>query len=300
MKLNKLIAVLIIIFFVSVSMTFAQQKPAERARVPLTNPNKPVMLEVSLHNGSITVKGYSGKEVIVEAVASTRAIKESNEERLTRAYVRAAVRVRGRDQESAEAKKKKTTGMKKLQTHNIGLTIEEQNNKVEISVNSLRRTVDLTIQVPFNTSMELGTHRNGFISVENVSGDLEINNHFGDIRLMRIKGSVVAHSHSGEINATIDRLTANKPTSFSTWQGDIDVSFPAATKANLKMKTTRGDIYSDFNVKMVPYSEKKDDTRKDGKYKISFNQGMMGQINGGGQEIQFKTYNGDIYIRKAK
>ena len=137
--------------------------------------------------------------------------------------------------------------------------------------------------------------------MENITGDLEINNHYGSIRLMRIKGSVVAHTHAGEITATFASLAANKPSSLSSWRGDIDITLPAATKANLKMKSTRGDIYSDFNVKMVPYSDKKEERkRKEGKYRISFNQGMMGKINGGGQEIKFQTYNGDIYIRKAK
>ncbi len=301
MKLNKLIAVFIIIFFVSLTLTFAQQKPAERARVPLTNSSKPVMLDVSLHNGSITVKGYSGKEVIVEAIARTVAIKGERELRVAREYSRVAARLAGEKSAKKEDLKKKTTGMKKLQTHSINLTIEEEDNKVEISVDSLRKTVDLIIQVPYKTSMELGTHRNGQISVENVTGDLEINNHFGSIQLTKIKGSVVAHSHSGGITVTFDRLASTKPTSLSTWRGDIDITLPSATKANLKMKSTRGDIYSDFNVKMVPYSDKKEDAkRKEGKYKISFNKGLMGAINGGGQEIHFKTYNGNIYIRKRK
>ena len=37
-----------------------------------------------------------------------------------------------------------------------------------------------------------------------------------------------------------------------------------------------------------------------GKYRISFDRFLTGSINGGGPEITFNTFNGDIYIRKGK
>ena len=44
-----------------------KEEPPDRAVVPLTDPSKPAKLEVSIMRGSITVKGYQGKEIIVEA-----------------------------------------------------------------------------------------------------------------------------------------------------------------------------------------------------------------------------------------
>ena len=40
--------------------------------------------------------------------------------------------------------------------------------------------------------------------------------------------------------------------SFSTMNGDIDVSLPADTKARVKMKADNGEIYSDFEVQQEP------------------------------------------------
>ena len=38
--------------------------------------------------------------------------------------------------------------------------------------------------------------------------------------------------------------------SFSTLNGDVDVTLPADTKARFKMRTDFGDIFTDFDVKM--------------------------------------------------
>src|SRR5437016_176301 len=40
--------------------------------VPLSDPSRPARVEASLVNGGITVKGYDGKEVVVEARARNR------------------------------------------------------------------------------------------------------------------------------------------------------------------------------------------------------------------------------------
>jgi DUF4097 and DUF4098 domain-containing protein YvlB len=42
-----------------------------------------------------------------------------------------------------------------------------------------------------------------------------------------------------------------------------------------------------------------DNRGKGGKYKVKIDKNVRGTINGGGQEIQFKNFNGNIYIRKA-
>jgi DUF4097 and DUF4098 domain-containing protein YvlB len=84
--------------------------------------------------------------------------------------------------------------------------------------------------------------------------------------------------------------------------GKIDVAFPPSLKANLVMRTDNGEIFSDFDVQLQANASKPtvEDTRgKGGKYKIKLDKAVYGTINGGGPEIQFKGFNGDIYIRKS-
>ena len=60
---------LTIVLFVFASLTFAQKSQVDRVSVPLTDPSKPAFIDISIMSGSITVRSYSGKEVIVEATS---------------------------------------------------------------------------------------------------------------------------------------------------------------------------------------------------------------------------------------
>ncbi len=52
----------------------AKEETPDRAVVPLSNPAKPAKIEVTVMRGSITVKGYQGKEIIVEARVREKAL----------------------------------------------------------------------------------------------------------------------------------------------------------------------------------------------------------------------------------
>ncbi len=53
-----------------------KEETPDRAVVPLSNPTKPARIEVSVMRGSITVKGYQGKDIIVEARVREKALAE--------------------------------------------------------------------------------------------------------------------------------------------------------------------------------------------------------------------------------
>jgi DUF4097 and DUF4098 domain-containing protein YvlB len=138
--------------------------------------------------------------------------------------------------------------------------------------------------------------------IENIAGEIEANNYNGKITLTGISGSVVAHTYNGEVTVSFTQIDPDKPMSFSTWNGDVDVTFPAMVKADVKMKSERGEVYSDFDiqVKQTPQKVVEDEREEGGGFRISFEKAIYGSINGGGPEYQFKTYHGDIFIRKAK
>ena len=268
--------------FLLCALAHGQQAGTDKVTVPLTDPARPVFLKIGLLSGGITVKGYAGKDVIVEAV--THAEDGEDEE----------------DSDSATKRK----GLKRIPNSSTGLTIEEDDNTVFVS-NSGRwgsRRIDLNIQVPVNCSMKLSTVNEGDIDVSGVKGELDINNTNGSVTLKDIAGSVVAHALNGNILVTMPSVNADKPMSFSSLNGEIDVTFPSTLKANLQIDDDQGEIYSDFDMQLekskpvVEESSKK----KGGKFKVSMDKGMKGTVNGGGQEIQFKNYNGNIYIRKGK
>ncbi|HEY5615230.1 MAG TPA: hypothetical protein VIL52_04345 [Bacteroidota bacterium] len=262
---------------------FAQENPVDKINVPLSDPSRPVKLEVGIMNGSITVKGVQGlKEVIVEA--ATR-YKEHRRDR-----------DRDRDTERPD-------GLRRIQNTTTGLSVEEDNNHVDVSTGMAghSRTIDLTIQVPINTTMELSTINDGDVFVENIVGDLEISNTNGKVTAEKISGSAVIHALNGNIVVTFIKVNQQNPMSFSSMNGKIDLTFPGDIKASVFMKNVQGEIYTDFDMNVEQSALRKEEGEGSrGRFQYSFERGMKGAINGGGLEIQVSNYNGDVYIRKGK
>jgi hypothetical protein len=298
--MNKtLISLGLIIFLVTAGAAFsAQEKPAERVVVPFSNPAKPGVVEIDTMRGSITVKAYQGKEVIVEARVREKAVTE--ESAVARTWREAR---RETEREVREEKPgRDTTGMKLIQAATSGLTVEEADNVVSVDVESWKMAVDLVVQVPATCSLTLSNQMGGTISVAGVSGDFEVENMSGAIDLQGISGTVVADTMNGEIKVAFARISQDKPMSFSTMNGDIDITLPADTKASFKLKSDRGNIYSDFdmNIRETSQKQEEDNRKEGGKYRITFEKTIVGTINGGGVELTFNTFQGDIYIRKAQ
>src|SRR6266853_2289908 len=266
------------VFSILAGPWLAAQGADNRVTVPLSDPTRPVKLRAHLVSGSITVKGGDVKEIVVEAKARH---EESRGE--GRAEGRAA-------------------GMKHIPMTSTGLNIEAENNEVRVSTDSYQRTIDLTITVPTHTSLSLHTVNDGNILVSGVDGELDINDVNGDVDLKNIGGSAVAHALNGHVVATFNRVDLTKQMAFSSLNGDIDVTFPADLKANVSLRTDNGEVYSDFDIKVqpnMPQQTVEDDRGRGGKYRMKVDKNVRGTINGGGQEIQFKNFNGNIYIRKA-
>jgi DUF4097 and DUF4098 domain-containing protein YvlB len=252
-----------------------------RVTVPIADPSRPVQLRAHLLNGSITVKGADVKEIIVESKARD-----------------------GGDEDEPELKRDggRSSGLKRIPMASSGLSIDSDNNVVRISTDSVRHTSDLVITVPVRTSASLHTVNNGNIVVSGIDGELDVNNVNGSVTLKNISGSVVAHALNGQVLVTFNRADA-KPMAFSSLNGDIDVTFPASLKATLSMRTDNGEVYSDFDVQLAnstPAQQVVEDERgRGGKYRVKVDKTVRGTINGGGPEIQFKNFNGNIYIRRA-
>jgi DUF4097 and DUF4098 domain-containing protein YvlB len=270
-----------VVLLVTASAIFPQTKSGDRLSVPLSDPGRPAFLKAGLISGGIMVKGSSGKEVIVEA--KTR--EEDEEERDS-------------DREA------KARGLHRIPNTSSGLSVEEEDNTVTVGVGmrGMSRTMDLTIEVPTNTSMKLSTVNEGDIDVSNVKGDLEVSNTNGSITLSEVNGSAVLDALNGKIAVSFSGVNPEKSMSFSSLNGDIDITFPSALKATVRIKTEQGEIYSDFDIKMGNSTTKLGDNDREarGRHRVELERMMTGTINGGGPEMLFKTLNGDIYIRKGK
>jgi hypothetical protein len=263
----------------------------DKLTVQLSDPTRPATLRVGILNGSIVVQGGSGKDVVVE----TRVRKEKEP-----GYV---YEYDESDDEDNKRRRSSKQGLRLIPNNTSGLTVEEEDNEVIVSTGwrAGARTLELHIMVPTNCSMKLSTVNDGDIEVSDVTGDLEINNTNGSVTLNRINGSVVAHALNEPLRVTFLKVNPQKSMSFSSLNGDVDVTFPADLKATFNMKSEQGEIYSDFDLDIEKTTSRVEEKGKQkGRYKVSIERALKGKVNGGGQEILFKNYNGNIYIRKAK
>jgi hypothetical protein len=274
----------------ALTAALAQNTDSEKIQIPLSQPNKPGTLQASLLNGSIMVSGHKGKDVVISY--STRDGKN---------------RSRTRDRDESE-------GLRRIPNNNTGLEVREENNTVTVKTGAFNRTVDLQIQVPYDFSVKLKTLNDGVLLVEDVNGELDLDNLNGNITLRNITGSASVSTLNGDILASFKKVTPNMPMAFSSLNGKIDVTLPPAAKFNAKLKSDNGEIFTDFDMAMDKGSKGlQPEENKSGAgpnrlrgndnppgTRVYVDKWLNGKINGGGPDILFKNFNGNIYIRKSK
>ena len=241
--------------------------------IPFRDPNGAKTLKVSLENGSVTVRGYEGKDALIETGG----------------------RINGHERRPSHVPE----GMHRIDNMSMGLDVTEDNNT--ITVVGGNNTGHVTIQVPVQTSLVLRSVNGGSIEVENISGSIDANHTNGGIKITNVSGSVLANTTNGKVTVALNKVSPDKAMSFTSFNGTVDVTLPGDVKANVMMKTDNGDIWTDFDIKLTASGKPpvvEDNRNKNGKYKVHLDRAMYGTINGGGPEMQFVTFNGSILIHK--
>jgi hypothetical protein len=275
MKRIKITSVILVVMLL-VTNLYAQSDSDQQLTVPLSNPGKPYTLKVQLVQGSIKVISYEGKDIVINVS----------------------------DPESNDNEKKERTnqgGMRRIYSAgSYEISAKESDNTVTVTSNSPLKTLNLQLKIPQDVKLKVSTVNNGIIEVENVKGELEVNNTNGAIKLINISGSVVANTINGNVTVSFLSVDPKAPMAFSTLNGDVNVTFPADTRANLKLKTDYGEIYSDFDIDIDKTQPKATKTNEANMYKIKMEGWVQGKINGGGPEMLMKNMHGNIYVKKGR
>ena len=206
----------------------AAQDNQQHVTVPFRDPAGAKKLEVSLPTAvsNLTVRGVQRNDVEIDF--------SGNGFRLNR----------GQSEPPA--------GMHRL-GGNAPLGVTQDNNVVRVGGGGMfGGPSEISIQVPIQTAVTIAMSLGGKVTIENVAGEIDVSHLNGEITITNASGPVVAHSTNGKITASLTRLAAGKSMSFSTFNGDIDVTLPSDSKATLKARADNGDIFTDFDVKLSP------------------------------------------------
>lgn len=242
---------------------------AQRLTVPITDPSRPISVHVALFTGGLVLEAHDGNQVEIEV--SSAGEPEQQE---------------------------RSDGMRVIPNRSLGLTVEELDNTVSIKSDFSSKLDRLVVKMPRHASVSASTVQGGDIVAHGIEGELEFSAVSGSITATDVGGSVVAHSTSGDIKVSFTTVQAGKSMSFVTFDGDVDVTFPGDFKADVRLSTGKGKVYTDFNFDLVPLESKIKSERSDKTYRVQLDQEVRARIEGGGPEMHFKTWNGDIFIRK--
>jgi hypothetical protein len=243
---------------------------AEQLVLSLSRPTEPGVLILQHHKGRVRVTGYDGEVVVVNAA------------------------LRYPDTTGAG------TDVRPLPGQALKLHALEKNNVVTISTNSHERTIDLEIRVPHSFSLHIEKYDSGTVSAYYLRGEIEITSAAGGVHLTDITGSAVISTVDGDIFLRFAEVTPHVPMAFTSVGGNIDVAFPRNLSAVVKMRTDHGEIMSDFDIETARRRSETEVSQSTGIRRAFLEQWTHGTIGGGGPQLLFRSYHGNIIIRKVR
>lgn len=199
--------------------------------------------------------------------------------------------------EEKKAKEDKMKGMKAVYAGGVdntgfGLSVEKDGDVLKIKdLKSWMQRGSVTITVPQTMNVMLDCGNLGRADVEGFTSEVEVNANVGHINLSNVTGPVTAHTSTGAITVKFSNVNQSSPISISSSTGDVDVSLPISTKADLELNSSMGTIYTDFDLE-VP--------REDGMKRIGAIRKIESKLNNGGVKISLRSSTGNVYLRKAK
>ncbi len=206
--------------------TDSERKTLSPARLKFSDPAKPGKLRLRVRWGDITVTGAN-----TQAVTIVSNIKSKQ-----------------------QAQAKNSSGLRRLDSETT-YTATEKDNVITIELGgdtpNPSAGATLAITTPRNTSVVVENTFGGRVDVKNIEGDADIRSLNGEVTLDQIAGSALVETMNGEIHATFVKVAEGKPLSFTSMNGEVDVSIPADTKANVRLRTQNGAVLTDFDEKAL-------------------------------------------------
>ena len=172
----------------------------------------------------------------------------------------------------------------------IGLSVVDKGNVIEVQQLKKMDGPDIKILVPKGVTVYY-SHTSPYgsdVKFKNVESEIEVSTVHSGVFLDNVTGPVDVKTVHGEIEATFGANMKN-PISIISVHGHVDVSMPVATKANLKLGTTWGEIFVDPDFKI--------DIERSGNM-VKYSDNVTGKINGGGLDITLSSTHDNVYLRK--
>lgn len=201
-----------------------------------------------------------------------------------------------RDSEDGSRKDERSKGMRKISASgkqdNTGFGLSAQGMDDRVVIEQVGKgDGKLLIQVPNDAVVEVvqSTWRGGGFDAKNFSGELDVSMAYHHVNLTNCYGPLSINTIYGGVDATFSAGPPKEDIHLHSTYGNVDITLPNNTAANLRLKTSYGSMYTDFDL----------DMKANGTEEVS-NERLTGTINGGGKLIALKASYKNIYLRKLK
>lgn len=191
--------------------------------IAFSDPSKPGTLKIRVWHGDVSIHGADVKAISVKS-------------------------------ESAPASPTPRKDGMRVLSSSSGFMLSEKNNVATLEYGSDGWTggsADFDITVPRSTSIVVGNSAHGDFECSDVSGDVDVRTMSGDVKLDEISGGAMVETMNGEIDVKVRELTTSRPLSFTSMHGEITIRLPEASKADLRFRTHRGVILTNFDDKAL-------------------------------------------------
>ncbi|HEX8845449.1 MAG TPA: DUF4097 family beta strand repeat-containing protein [Pyrinomonadaceae bacterium] len=147
-------------------------------------------------------------------------------------------------------------------------------------------TVEYTLTVPRNARIDSIELINGNLDIDGIQGDVKASSINGRLTARGLTGTTNLSTINGSLEAAFDRLDASNPISLGSVNGNVVLTIPSDSNADLKAGTVHGAIRNDFGLPV-----------RRGEY---VGNDLAGQLGQGGVRIKLGNVNGGITIRHAQ
>jgi hypothetical protein len=214
-------------FLIAAALALVIARPARAdessSQIAFSDPSRPGTLRVRVWHGEVTVHGADVKEITVRS-----------------------------DSQDASPTPRKD-GMRVLSA-SAGFVLSEKGNVATLDYGADGWTggsADFDITVPRSTSITVANSAHGNFECNDISGDIDVRTMSGDVSLSDISGGALVETMNGEINVHVKSLTDARPLSFTSMHGEISIHLPQDSKANIRFRTHRGVILTNFDDKSL-------------------------------------------------
>ncbi len=176
------------------------------------------------------------------------------------------------------------------------LEVETSTDRVVVRLEGVHDPgVRLVVTVPDRIDLTVRADNGGPVLISGVQGEIEVANSNSGVELRDVGGSATVATSNGPIFATFSWVEPERPMSFMTSNGTIDVEFPASLRADVYLETDNGELESDFELLDDGRPTEEVHRRVGGRLKRV----RAGAIGGGGSPFRFRTDNSSIALRRS-